>query len=264
MLEIVVFAESQSDQRDICGIADRILLAHSPDDWDERENVASPELARCRSWVGLDDGETFFDLHRYKERAGRNPRHFARRPDGESGGYDYALIRIALQLCVEAAAKRPEIRGLFLIRDMDAQAEARTTSAEDAKAAGSDEFTMIFARPDPCKEAWLLHGFIAKGRAEENRLTEAKKELHFDPTTEADRLRATNEGELRNSKRVLKFLTADADARRDECWEKTPLRKLWERGARTGLSTFCEQIETVLLPAIPELKRCERAGLYKK
>ena len=67
MTEIVVFAESLSDQRAVCGFADRILLAHSPDDWDERENIASPDLARCRAWVGLDDGETFFDLHRYKQ-----------------------------------------------------------------------------------------------------------------------------------------------------------------------------------------------------
>lgn len=254
MAEIVVFAESLSDQRAVCGIADRIFLAHSPDHWEERESVASQDLARCRAWTGLDDGETFFDLHGYKEKAGRNPRRFARRPDGESGGYDYALVRIAIQLCVEASAKRPGICGLLIIRDMDAQAGKRKVSADAAGDVGSGDFTVLFARPDPSKEAWLLHGFLPKNKTEENRLAAMKAELHLDPTTEAHRLRATNEGEPRNPKRVLRFLVDDDREREDECWERPPLRKLWNRGEHTGLREFCEQVESKLLQMIPDFE----------
>lgn len=260
MTEIVVFAESLSDQRAVCGIADRILLAHSPADWEERESVASPDLARCRAWVGLDDGEMFFDLHRYKERAARNPRRFARRPAGESGGYDYALVRIGMQLCVEATSKRPHIRGLLIIRDMDAQAERRKVSADDASDAGSDDFVILFARPDPSKETWLLHGFIPKNKTEEMRLATEKAKLQFDPTTEAHRLRAMNEGEVRNPKRVLRFLVDEDRGREDECWERPPLPTLWNRGKQTGLRLFCEQVEEKLLPMIPEFER--RGSLF--
>ena len=258
MTEIVVFAEHSSDARTICGIADRILLAHAPADWDERENVASPDLARRRTWVGLDDGATFFDLHHLKARAGTNPRQFVRRPYGESRGYDSATVRIALQLCVKRAATRPDTRGLLFIRDLDAQGPERIASAEAASTEAGDAFPALFAWPDPSTEAWLLHGFIPQNHAETKRLEEERAALHFDPTTASHLLRAANEGEPRNPKRVLRVLTDSDNDRVEECWEKTPLQTLRDRGEHSGLRAFFEQVETKLIPLLPELEQSKR------
>jgi hypothetical protein len=254
MIEIVVFAEAQSDQRIACGIADRILLAHSPEHWEEREDTASPELARCRKWSGLNEGETFFDLHHYKDHSRNNPRRFTRKPKGQSVGYDFALVRIAAQLCVEAAKNRPFIRGFLLVRDMDSQSEKRNQSADDAaNEVENPSFLKLFARPNPCMEAWLLNGFECSSAAESKVFQEVTRELQLDPTTDAHRLRAASEGEARSPKRVLRKLTDGNRDRVDACWERPALHQLWLNGKETGLREFCELIEAVLVPKVSEL-----------
>ena len=109
---------------------------------------------------------------------------------------------------------------------------------------------VIVGIADKMREAWVLNGFIPRWEAEKKTLQNLKTALSFDPTREAERLRAAKPSDLRHPKRVLSELTAADAGRQACCWLETPLDELRQRGAGTGLAKFLDELRNRLAPLI--------------
>ena len=72
--------------------------------------------------------------------------------------------------------------------------------------------------------------------------------LGFDPCSAAEQLTASEEGAKRDAKRVLDALTGGAPEREDACLEEPPLALLRQRGAKTGLAPYLQEVEERLVP----------------
>jgi hypothetical protein len=103
------------------------------------------------------------------------------------------------------------------------------------------------------REAWVLNGFIPSSQEEKQILKEITTQLTFNPCEESHRLRSNSLTEpyrLRNPKVVVEKLTGGKMEREQQCWEETPLEYLREKGDRTGLKAYIEEIEERLIPII--------------
>ena len=112
---------------------------------------------------------------------------------------------------------------------------------------------IIIGTADRMREAWVLNGFIPSNQQEKQILQEITTELTFNPCQESHRLRSNSWEEpdhLRNPKVVVEKLTGGRMQREQQCWEETSLEYLREKGDRTGLTAYIDEIEERLIPII--------------
>jgi len=255
MIEFVVIVESSADARTATKLADRVLVENI--DWLEPEM-----LQHLFQWSGLEENtehscwknishiierekESGFQPPRFLRRA--NPRQKTLQPDGAN--------TIKILNLVSHLQKTRNIKALLLIRDLDNQPERRQ-GIEQARSEHINrppKLAIIIGTADRMREAWVLNGFIPFNQQEKQILQEITTELTFNPCDESHRLRSnslTEPDRLRNPKVVVEKLTGGRMEREQQCWEETPLEYLREKGDRTGLTAYIDEIEQRLIPII--------------
>lgn len=245
MLRIVCFAEAAADARLGSGLGDRVLVEEGPE-W-----VESALLPHLREWTGLEADQSFTkwtDVKKHYGRSGR-PRYLGHPTSGYQRA-GYAMAAKALILAETLAGAGPGALAVLMQSDCDASEDQRAglrQAAADPRFAG---LTVVVGIADKMREAWVLNGFVPQSGEEAEALRRLTTELGFDPTRQAERLRAPNESEPRHPKRVLSELTGDDPSREERCWLETPLDELRQRGAGTGLTAFLDELRDRLAPVI--------------
>jgi hypothetical protein len=255
MPEVVVIVESAADARTATKLAERVLL--------EKVDWLEPELLQhlCR-WSGLKaetEHSCWSDINNIIDWAKKSdlriPKFLGHSKTGALKADGAAAMKI-LNL-IGVLKKSREIRAVVFIRDLDNQPERRK-GIEQARSEHIDQqpkLEIIIGTADRMREAWVLNGFVPLNDTEKEILKEIKNELSFDPCEEAHQLRSNSRTEperVRNPKVVVENLTKGDFSREQQCWEKTSLDLLRKRGKETGLTTYIEEIEQRLIPAILE------------
>lgn len=97
------------------------------------------------------------------------------------------------------------------------------------------------------REAWVLAGFEPADHGEQERLADERKRLGFNPCEKSQELTACKDPHAtRSAKRALNSLTGGDVERERECWSKTSLHQLRQRGADNGLADYLNEVETRL------------------
>ncbi|NJM90807.1 MAG: hypothetical protein HC863_00485 [Myxococcales bacterium] len=142
---------------------------------------------------------------------------------------------------------------VVLLWDMDGKTTERKRGLLQAREAaalppGCEGMAIAYGCPDFEIEAWLLGGFQPRDDDERERLAAQHATLGFDPVTQAHRLTAARDHDKhgvpnpRSAKVVLASLTADDHARRQACWQETPLVTLRQRGEHNGLRDYLDEV----------------------
>jgi len=231
--EIAVVCDARADQVTACRLADRVLVEEIP--W------LDGILDTQRQWRGVSRSESHLEWkHVHREADARNVQIFGFF-QGKSGE-PYAYVARRALLLLERAKPRPA--AVVLICDRDNQARRRK-GLEQARAAEPWKFPVVIGVASPEREAWVLAGFDPKTPDEEKHLKDIIGKLSFHPVLEAHRLSV---GE-RDSKLVLKELTSGDREREQECLD-APLPVLHERGERTGLRDYLQEVRQRLVPLL--------------
>lgn len=232
-----VVCEAGPDQRTLAAWTERVLV-------DQVDWLEASTLDALVSWRGLDSAVSFLSWKSVAQVA--RERGIVRHGQflGSPGQGEERRARLALRL-FKAQDVRPD--AVLLMRDTDTDSDRRP-GLEAARAEGAWEFPVVLAVPDPKRECWILAGFEPRDGKEEKRLAEVRRTLGFDPRLAAEKLDAEGKKGKRNAKLVLETLM-DPDSQREmSCCRETSLAILRERGARTGLATFLDEVEEHLLP----------------
>lgn len=171
--------------------------------------------------------------------------------DGRPGEADARMARLAL-LLFAALSRRPD--AVVLVRDSDGDSRRRL-GLEQARSDRTWPFEIIIGVAEPKRECWVLAGFEAKDREEEERLRKVMERLAFHPVHEAYRLAAREHGAKTDAKVALKELTQSDAERERECLSGTPLPILEERGKDTGLAAYLMEVRERLVPVMTGKKR---------
>ncbi len=106
--------------------------------------------------------------------------------------------------------------------------------------------------PDPKRECWVLAGFEPRSGEEEKELLAVRKELGFDPRLRAEQLTASQGQKKpytkRDAKLICQRLLGAEREREAACWLETDIETLRERGQKSGLVAYLDEIGTHLLP----------------
>jgi hypothetical protein len=248
--EFIVVCEAQADATIACSLADRVLCED-----EQSPGWIEPEiLDALRKWSGFGPNESFTTWSSlpgiFNDPALRIPRFLRRESPDRRNQYDYPEARKAILVAILLQKKRPSIRGLLLIRDMDQQEEERKDSLIKARVdAQLSQLTVVLGMASPKREAWVLNGFVYMDNEEQTRLDQLQHELGFNPCLEIHRLNGRR-GEDRDIKRVLNELTNHDKNRERDCWEQTPLPTLRQNGPHTGLAAYLDEVRDRLLPLL--------------
>lgn len=231
-------AEDNGGALAVTVLGDRILagvLSEPPED-----------LEGVRAWRGAEPGSPWLDVHGAHRRAIdtflSRGRHFSPRMNGgfgdRRGAPDARLFRTVLAL-FNALAARPDL--VVIARDTDRKRE-ETEAFDQACSVSTWPFQVILAAMHPESEAWYIAGFVPEP-GEQDRLKEARRALGFDPTEEPHRLTARKQGDPRDAKRWLDYLTGEDTDRKRVCLD-TSLETLRRRGSTCGLTDYLRDFES--------------------
>jgi hypothetical protein len=149
---------------------------------------------------------------------------------------------------LHAAEHRPD--AVVLLRDDDGQTERRK-GLEQARDTSKMGVPIVIGLAHLKRECWVLAGFEPQNEEERRRLEHLSAQLGFDPRSAADRLTARRPpSALRNPKHVLDNLTGGDRDREADCWGKTGLNLLRDRGQGTGLADYLDEVLKCLAPLI--------------
>lgn len=175
--------------------------------------------------------------------------------NGDPGAPDAATARravIVLQRLLEPNA-------IFLVRDMDNHTERLLGLEQARNHFSSQEVKIVIGLANPEREAWVLAGFVPQDETERELLSAERQNLGFDPCERSVELTAGRDDTAKRSpKRVLKVLTCDSTDREVDCWTTTPLETLKTRGEANGLTTFLNEIESLVVPLIDGRRRLDQ------
>jgi hypothetical protein len=259
--EFILIVEAEADYRTTTGIAERALQENASYLWLAELLQDQPEAVF--SWAGLEDDIGFscwsdFEAiaNRFKEEGYRFPRFNGQFSDGPTN-LDYPIARNIVYLINQYLKinKNRNVSAIVLIRDEDNQSKRFTTLCRlrDDLSRRGFQIPIIIGVANPEREAWVLNGYEAQTAAEKQVLQDIKRRIGLDPCLEAHRLRGKSSQpgtEDRDIKHILRELTQDDPLREKQCWQETPLDILVERGQKTGLSQYIEEIEHHLLPTL--------------
>ncbi len=236
-----VVCEAPADRETATGLADRVLCQEI--EWIEPDN-----LELHRRWRGLEERALHLEWHEI----GQFKKNFGVKAhgsfEGRPGAPDAFAARLAL-LLFNDSEKPPD--AVILIRDTDGDEERKLGLEQARRAMRSGEpwpFKVLLGVAHPKRECWVLAGFNPQNEEEEKRLSEFRQELGADPRLNSEALTAKTRGAIRDAKRVLAGLVAEDPEREEVCWKDCDLGTLEERGARTGLADYLEEIRAHLVP----------------
>ncbi|MEM8641385.1 MAG: hypothetical protein AAGG51_21585 [Cyanobacteria bacterium P01_G01_bin.54] len=255
MMEFIVIVESDADARTATELAERVLREQGPE-WLEdylKYQIRWAGLkivSNCSTWKELKDIAQFYPNHKVpRYRRSKTVSKF----DGASADKVLTLISTILK-------KEPErsIGAALLIRDLDGreQGKKRLASLHQARQnhqTADPDLAIVIGAAIPKREAWVLNGFVPQTAQEKAQLAELKQQLKFDPCVAAHRLRGDKkypEQRDRDAKVILEILTNDDSDRERQCWAKTDLAVLRDRGIETGLTDYLQDIDTRLRPIL--------------
>lgn len=258
--EFILIVEADADYKTAAGIAERVLQENAPQ-WLTDLLQDQPDI--LFSWTGLEDGIGFscwshFEAiaKKLKAEGYRFPKFNGQFSDGPTN-LDYPVARNIVYLVNQylKASKNRNIGAIVLIRDEDNQPERFATLCRlrDDLTRRGFQMPIVIGVANPEREAWILNGYEAKTAAEKQVLQDIKRRIGLDPCLEAHRLRGKSNQpgtEDRDIKRILQALTQGDPLREEQCWQETALDILIERGQKTGLSQYIEEIESRLLPTL--------------
>ena len=236
-----VVCEAPADRETATGLADRVLCQEV--EWIEPDN-----LELHRRWRGLEGAAFHLEWHEigsFKEKFGVKAHGSFQ---GLPGAPDAFAARLALMLFHDLESPPDAV---ILIRDTDGHQERRLGLEQARRAMRSGEpwpFEVVLGVAHPKRECWVLAGFDPQTEEEEKRLSEFRQELGSDPRLTPETLTAKTRGAIRNAKRVLAGLVAENPDRERVCWKDCDLETLRERGARTGLTDYLEEVRAHLVP----------------
>jgi hypothetical protein len=234
---IAVVCEADADRRAATLLSDRVLC--------ETVEWISPEtLVYFRRYRGLGDQDAYVKCSSVKELARQRRVVVHGFVDGEQKKPDAALAMRALRLL--AASEIPPA-AVILTRDTD-QEKSRRDGYDQARRAQRWPFKVIVGVAETKRECWILAGYEPRDDVEREILARERQELGFDPRSSAEQLTASEEGAKRDAKRVLDALTGGDRDRQEACLEEPPLALLMQRGARTGLALYLQELAEHLVP----------------
>jgi hypothetical protein len=234
---IAVVCEADADRRAATLLSDRVL----------RETIEwiSPEtLPYLRRYRGLGDQDTYLKCSSVKEIARRRRITVHGFIGGEPRKPDAAMAERAL---VILATSEVPPGAVILTRDTDKE-RARRHGYDQARGAQRWPFVVIVGVAETKRECWILAGYEPRDDAEREILAREREDLGFDPLSSAEQLTASEKGARRDAKRVLDALTGCDSDREDACLEEAPLALLRQRGAKTGLAPYLQELEERLVP----------------
>lgn len=234
---IAVVCEADADRRAATLLSDRVL----------RETIEwiSPEtLPYLRRYRGLGDQDPYLKCSSVKEIARQRRVVVHGFVGGEPRKPNAALAERARRLL--ATSEAPP--GAVIITGDTDKEPARRDGYDQARGAQRWPFVVIVGVAETKRECWILAGYEPRDDAERELLARERKELGFDPLSSAEQLTASENGARRDAKRVLGALTGYDPDREDACLEDPPLALLRQRGAKTGLALYLQEIEDRLVP----------------
>ena len=254
LMEFIVIVESSADARTATKLAERVLV-------EKIEWLDAEMLQHHFQWSGLEAGTDnscwkYINhiIEREKKSGFQPPRFLRRDKQGQKTLQPDGANTIKILNLVSYLQKTRQIKAVLLIRDLDNQPQRREgiEQARSEHINRQHKLEIIIGTADRMREAWVLNGFIPSNQEEERILQEITTELTFNPCEESHRLRnsLTKADRLRNPKVVVEKLTRGEMEREKQCWEDTPLEYLREKGDRTGLKAYIEEIEERLIPII--------------
>ena len=202
----------------------------------------SSTIARCFEGLSHDQPfVTWVEVKSLSRELGIRPRGFI---ENESGQPEpRALDARQTQRVIHLIESRwPEVGGILLIRDDDRKTKRRT-GMEQARGESALSARIVIGLAHTKRECWVLAGFEPGNDDEELSLSNASKELGFDPRLHADRLTAKHDHDKRSAKGILRDLVRDDAGREAKCWKLTPLSLLKQRGTKTGLAEYLDEVE---------------------
>jgi len=234
---IAVVCEADTDRRAATLLSDRVL----------RETIEwiSPEtLPYLRRYRGLGEQDAYLKCSSVKEIARRRRVVVHGFVGGEPRKPDAAMAERALMILATSEAPPGAV---ILTRDTDKE-RARRDGYDQARGAQRWPFVVIVGVAETKRECWILAGYEPRDDAERELLARERKELGFDPLSSAEQLTASEKGARRDAKRVLDALTGCDSDREAACLDEAPLVLLRQRGAKTGLALYLQEIEERLVP----------------
>ncbi len=239
-LSFVVIGEARADFTTATELADRVLLEQV--NWLEEST-----LGHQRNWVGetpAGDLLTWTSVaHLARSKNIRVHGHFA----GEPGLPDAQAARRAMAFVRHQFAS---VDSILLIRDADDQL-IRRKGLEQARNTDAIKSTIVIGLAICERESWVVSGFEAKSDEEHKIFAAETRSLGWNPSLRSHELTAgKDDTALKSPKRVLKTLAREDWNRERECWTKTLLKTLRERGVNNGLADYLAEIAHRLVPLI--------------
>jgi hypothetical protein len=136
---------------------------------------------------------------------------------------------------------------VLLLRDDDRESERRI-GLEQARKESRLHIPIVIGLACTKRECWVLAGFEPQNDREQELFDDMRQQLGFDPTRCAEQLRAKNDDAKKSAIRVLNDLTGGDKARQAGCWSITDLAVLAERGIRSGLAAYLDEVKSLFVP----------------
>ncbi len=246
MLKFCIVYEDVADANVASSLADRVVCESVK--WLEED---ASNLEYVRQWVDVAPNGRRLRWTEIDD-IGRDLRLPVRRYENwESDQPDFKAGLRALRVI---KALFDDVAVVVLIRDADNQL-SRGQGLKKAREVhlGTDRWTsVVIGLANTKRECWVLSGFIPCNDLEMKLLAEVRQCLGFDPTEKSHDLTAKHSEatDKRSAKRVLKKLTGENQTREEECWTKTPLKRLRASGVTNGLADYLREVEEILVPII--------------
>lgn len=239
-MKFAMVCEAPADREIAQVLADRVVLAMV--DW------ADGNLHALREWcdsVTADAQNWILEWTTIKHLAKalniRIHGHF----DGEPGAPDAATARRA----VFVLQKTIDPKAVFLIRDADNHSARRKGLEQAREHFANQPVRIVIGLAHPEREAWVLAGYVANDKREQELVAAERQNLGFDPCERSAELTAGRDDTAKRSpKRVLNVLTNGSRYREQECWNQTPLEILRKRGEANGLNEYLNEVHTDIVP----------------
>lgn len=160
--------------------------------------------------------------------------------DGESGKADSFAARRAIRFLIDSFS---DLDAVVLMRDQDKEPERRG-GLEQARNENHITIPIVIGFAIVEREAWVICGFDPESQEETERLEKEKTKLGSDPRLRSHELTACKDDSAKRSpKRVLRELSQNNRDRERQCWQKTGLNDLRERGAENGLAEYLDEVK---------------------
>lgn len=235
----VVVCEAEADFVISSELANRVVCDRI--DWIEADMIDT-----YRQYEGLNADQRFLTYSNVKKLAretGIRVRGFI---EGQPPELDAQQAQKAIRII---ELKWPEVAGILLIRDDDGLTNRRG-GLEQARNESALSQRIVIGHAHTKRECWVLAGFEPADDDESALLAEVRQELGFDPRLQAHQLTARHDHDKKSAKGVLHGLIRGDHDREATCWRTTALTVLKERGRKTGLAQYLEEVESRLVPVL--------------